>query len=74
MILRTTYIQDCQPLTNPLNGKSNCSLKDGKVFSHQDTCSFTCNTGYVLSGSDTRVCQSNGIWNGTEAVCSRGNN
>ena len=39
-----------------------------------DTCSFTCNTGYELTGSDTRTCQSNGSWSGTDVVCRRGNN
>ena len=43
------------------------------VLSYEDTCSFTCNTGYELTGSDTRTCQSNGIWSGSEAVCRRGN-
>jgi len=37
-----------------------------------DTCSLVCNTGYVLSGSDTRTCQSDGNWNGTETLCRRG--
>ena len=36
-----------------------------------DTCSFTCNTGYELTDSDTRKCQSDGSWSG-EATCSRG--
>ena len=37
-----------------------------------DTCSFTCNTGYELTGSDTRTCQSNGNWSGSDELCSRG--
>jgi len=36
------------------------------------TCSFTCNTGYELTGSDTRTCQSDGSWSGNETMCSRG--
>ena len=38
-----------------------------------DTCSFTCNTGYELTGSDTRTCQSDGSWSGSDDVCRRGN-
>ena len=38
-----------------------------------DTCSFTCNTGYELTGSDIRTCQSDGSWSGIDAVCRRGN-
>ena len=37
-----------------------------------DTCSFTCNTGYELTDSDTRICQSNGSWSGNDDVCRRG--
>ena len=38
-----------------------------------DTCSFTCNTGYELTGSDTRTCQSNGSWSGSNIICMKGN-
>ena len=37
-----------------------------------DTCNFTCNTGYELTGSDTRTCQSDGSWSGSDDVCRRG--
>ena len=50
----------------------NCSLGDDGVPSYEDTCSFTCNTGYELTGSDTRTCQSNGSWSGSDDVCRRG--
>ena len=50
----------------------NCSLGDDGVPSYEDTCNFTCNTGYELTGSDTRTCQSNGNWSGSDDVCRRG--
>ena len=62
----------CTNLTLPKNGFINCSLGDDGVTSYEDTCSFTCNTGYELTGSDTRTCQSNGSWSGSETNCSRG--
>ena len=62
----------CSPLTNPNNGMINCSLGDDEVPSYEDTCSFTCNTGYELTGSDTRTCQSDGNWSGSDDVCRRG--
>jgi len=50
----------------------NCSLGDDGVPSYEDTCSFTCNTGYELTGSDTRTCQSDGSWSGSDDMCRRG--
>ena len=61
----------CPPLTNPDNGVIDCSLED-EIPSYEDTCSFTCNTGYKLTGSDTRTCQSDGRWSNTEAICIAG--
>jgi len=49
-----------------------CLLGDDAVPSYEDTCSFICNTGYELTGSDNRTCQSDGSWSGTETVCARG--
>ena len=51
---------------------SRCSLEDDRVPSYEDTCSFTCNTGYELTGSDTRTCQSDGSWSGSDDACRRG--
>ena len=47
----------------------NCSLGDDGVPSYEDTCSFTCNTGYELTGSGERTCQSNGNWSGSPMSC-----
>ena len=55
-----------------MNGMISCSLGDDGVLSYEDTCSFTCNTGYELTGSNTRTCQSNRSWSVGEAVCTRG--
>ena len=63
----------CLPLTNLDNGVTDCSLGDDNVPSYEDICSFTCNTGYNLTGSDTRTCQSDGSWSDRDVVCSRGN-
>ena len=62
----------CPPLTNPNNGMINCSLGDDGFPSYEDTCSFTCNTGYKITGSDTRTCQSDENWSGTKVMCRRG--
>ena len=62
----------CLLLTAPSNGIIDCSVEDGGDSSYEDSCNFTCNTGYELTGSDTRTCQSNGSWSGSTAVCTRG--
>ncbi len=33
------------------------------------TATYTCNTGYTLSGSSTRTCQTNEQWSGAEPTC-----
>ena len=62
----------CSSLTDPNNGMITCSLGDDGVHSYEDTCSFSCNTGYELTGSDIRSCQSNGIWSGVNTYCTNG--
>ena len=64
----------CDGLSNPDNGQIvSCSSGTLGVGYEGDTCSFTCNTGYKLTGSDTRTCQSNRSWSGSDVVCRRGN-
>ena len=59
----------CSSLTKPDNGTISCTLKDDGVSSYEDTCSFTCNTGYELTGSTERTCQSDGSWSGLPVSC-----
>ena len=46
----------------------NCSLGDDGALSYKDTCSFICNTGYELTGTE-RTCQSDGSWSGSPVSC-----
>ena len=62
----------CTSLSEPSNGMINCSLGGDGIPSYEDTCSFTCNTGYELTGSESRTCQSDGSWSGSIAMCTRG--
>ena len=73
-ILIYTYIHAlvCLMLDNPADGNINCSLGDDKIPTHEDTCSFTCDTGYELTGNDIRTCESDGNWSGTEINCTKG--
>jgi len=49
-----------------------CAMGEDGVLSYEDICSLTCNTGYELTGNDTRTCQSDGNWSGNNGVCRRG--
>ena len=51
------------------NGMISCSLGGDGIPDSGETCTFTCNTGYQLMGSVMRTCQSNGSWNGNDAIC-----
>ena len=62
----------CDNLSTPANGNISCSSGRVGVGYDGDACSFTCNTGYELTGSDTRTCQSDGSWSGTDGVCRKG--
>ncbi len=50
----------CPTLPPPLNGR---------VSASGGTATYTCNTGYTLSGSSTRTCQTNRAWSGTAPTC-----
>ena len=65
------FLVSCPSLINPSNGVIDCSLGDDGVPSYEDICSYACNTGYELTGSDTRTCQSDGSWSGSDTLCSR---
>jgi len=62
----------CPSLADLSDGAISCSLGNDGVPSYEDTCSFTCNTGYELTGSNIKTCQSDGSWSGTQTICSRG--
>ena len=60
----------CDNLSAPANGEiTSCSSGRVGVGYEGGTCSFTCNTGYELTGSNTRTCQSDGSWSGSDNVC-----
>ena len=59
----------CSLLFAPDNGTISCTLGDDGVPSYEDTCNFTCNTGYELTGCTERRCQSDGSWSGSPVSC-----
>ena len=56
--------KDCGPLLVPMNGSSN-----GHETTFPNSISFSCDLGFVMIGSQTRKCQSNGRWSGNETSC-----
>jgi len=67
--LTICYAARCPSLTDPNNGTLKCLLGDDEVPSYEDTCNFTCNNSYELTGSETRTCQTDGNWSGNETNC-----
>ena len=70
-IWKTTYIYlhshvvvDCGFLGNPGNG--NVSLSS---TTYNSTATYSCKTGYTLTGDDVRICLDSGIWSGNEPTC-----
>ncbi|XP_078573906.1 E-selectin-like [Branchiostoma floridae x Branchiostoma japonicum] len=58
----------CPVLTAPTNGVR--APLTGSNF-YTNTITFTCNSGYVLSGSPNTVCQADGSWSNPVPTCPR---
>ena len=63
---------DSSSIIVPDNGNVSCTSGKVGVDYTGDTCSFTCNNGYELTGSGTRTCQNDGSWSGSDNFCIRG--
>jgi len=63
----------CTPLVDsPNNGEIECLLGDDGQPNPGDTCSYTCNAGFVIDGITVRTCQNDATWSGTEPTCRQG--
>ena len=58
--------QECSTLKNPRYGQV---VLTGTIFG--STATYSCNTGFILVGEQTRTCQANGKWSGRAATCYR---
>jgi len=70
------YSAACLTLAAPDNGDISCLLRssDGRP-TVGDSCSFTCDDGFELSGSSVRTCQRrrrNTRWSGQPTICTKG--
>ena len=54
----------CSDLPSPDNGQV---VLSGTTFT--STATYSCNTGSILVGSSTRLCQADGMWSGEAPTC-----
>ena len=60
----TSSVALCSELSNPDNGVATWTgLTNGS------TATYTCVSGYQLSGDQIRTCLSTGLWSGQEPIC-----
>ena len=62
------FVVKCSQLTN---GMISC-LNGSTTGVFEDTCTFTCNDGYLLQGSEVEECLADGSWSGGNPVCIAG--
>ncbi|NXT44709.1 LYAM3 protein, partial [Pelecanoides urinatrix] len=58
----------CPVLSAPARGELNCSHLYGD-FAFGSTCAFSCQTGFVLMGPESRECTATGTWTGDAPRC-----
>uniref|UniRef100_A0A8C0FKA7 Selectin P n=1 Tax=Bubo bubo TaxID=30461 RepID=A0A8C0FKA7_BUBBB len=58
----------CPVLSAPDRGELNCSHFHGD-FNFRSTCAFSCQTGFALTGPETRECTAAGTWTGDTPRC-----
>ena len=62
----------CPVLDTPDNGTISCSLGGDTVPDPGESCTYTCDSGYELTGdSRTRTCLNDGSWSGSDTMCRR---
>ena len=65
-VFYTILIVDCGALDNPDNG-----MVDVSETVLDSVATYSCNTGYTLTGDAMRTCQGDGTWSGSEPICVR---
>ena len=65
LIYLTMKVVNCGSLVNPDNGQVDTA--SGTIFGRLAT--YTCDTGYTLSGSKTRTCGADGMWMPSKPLC-----
>ena len=63
--LLSCYIVDCGPLSNPANGQ--VDISSGTTLNSVAT--YSCYTGYNVTGESTRICTADGQWTSSAPTC-----
>ncbi|XP_071421096.1 P-selectin-like isoform X2 [Pithys albifrons albifrons] len=58
----------CPVLSAPERGEMNCSHLH-RDFAFGSTCTFSCQMGFALMGSESRKCTATGMWTGDAPLC-----
>ncbi|XP_035756717.1 LOW QUALITY PROTEIN: P-selectin [Egretta garzetta] len=58
----------CPVLSAPDRGEMNCAHRHGD-FTFGSTCVFSCQTGFALTGPESRECMATGTWTGDTPQC-----
>ena len=58
----------CPALLAPANGTRLLCPENTTVY-YDTVCQFSCNNGFIGSGSQVRRCQHDGTWSGQEFLC-----
>ncbi|XP_054837985.1 P-selectin isoform X2 [Eublepharis macularius] len=61
-------VKQCQEIESPARGTMDCINPLGD-FAYNSTCSFACETGFQLSGSEILHCSSSGQWTAAVPIC-----
>ncbi len=56
---------NCGALTDPMNGA--VDTPSGTTF--MNTATYTCDPGYTVMGTTSRICQDNAMWSSSAPTC-----
>ena len=69
LLLCFCIVVDCGPLRDPDSGMVDTTR--GTTYNYYSRATYACDSGYILNGTDSRICQPDGFWPATEPVCYR---
>ncbi|XP_064386134.1 mucin-2-like isoform X4 [Halichondria panicea] len=65
----TTTLATCSDLTAPTNGMIAYDMESMNARPLNTVATYTCITGYMVTGDMTRTCEGGGVWSGTDPTC-----